>query len=56
MCATAHSDFFKAVPKGRRLRHGKTSSTDWNDEQAATIRQCRHRASSKDAKVILITP
>jgi hypothetical protein len=52
-CATAHGDFFKAVPPGDAYIM-KNIIHDWNDEQAATILKCCHRASPQHAKVILV--
>lgn len=52
-CATAHGDFFKAVPPGDAYIM-KNIIHDWADDQATAILKCCHRASPAGAKVILV--
>jgi hypothetical protein len=52
-CATAHGDFFQAVPAGDAYVL-KDIIHDWADAKAATILGNIHRAAHPSAKVILI--
>lgn len=53
-CSLASGDFFKEMPSGCDAYMFKHVIHDWNDEHAAAILRCCHRAAKPGAKLLIV--